>query len=174
MCVQLCPAIYNSRDCSLLSHYIHEISQTRIPEWVAISSFRVSPQPRYWTSQVYPPGRFFTLEPLKEVSEWSESNSVTSDFLRPHGLYSPWNSPGQNTGVGSLSLLQGIFPTQGSKPGLPHFRLILYQLSHREALEEVKDMWIKILWFENIIILRIWFSFLNGQYKWLCLFLISK
>ena len=39
--------------------------------------------------------------------------------LRPHGLYSPWNSPGQNTGVGSLSLLQGIFPTQGPNPGLP-------------------------------------------------------
>ena len=35
-----------------------------------------------------------------------------SDSLRPHGLYSPWNSPDQNTGVGSLSLLQGIFPTQ--------------------------------------------------------------
>ena len=37
--------------------------------------------------------------------------------LRPHGLYSPWNSPGQTTGVGSLSLLQRIFPTQGSNPG---------------------------------------------------------
>ena len=36
-----------------------------------------------------------------------------SDSLRHHGLYSPWNSPGQNTGVGSLSLHQGIFPTQG-------------------------------------------------------------
>ena len=44
---------------------------------------------------------------------------------------SPWNSPGQNTGVGSLSLLQGIFPTQGSNPGLPHCRRILYQLSHK-------------------------------------------
>ena len=43
----------------------------------------------------------------------SESHSVMSDSLRPHGLYSPWNSPGYNTGVGSLSLLQGIFPTQG-------------------------------------------------------------
>ena len=50
-----------------------------------------------------------------------------SDILRPHGLYSPWNSPGQNTGVGSLSLLQGIFPTQG----LPHYRRILYRLSHQ-------------------------------------------
>ena len=54
-----------------------------------------------------------------------------SDSLRPHGLYSPWNSPGQNTGVGSLSLLQGIFPTQGSNPCLPHCRRILYQLSHK-------------------------------------------
>ena len=51
--------------------------------------------------------------------------------LQPSGLYSPWNSPGQNTGVGSLSLLQGIFPTQGSNPGLLHFRQILYLLSHK-------------------------------------------
>ena len=61
----------------------------------------------------------------------SESCSVVSDSLRPHELYSPWNSPGQNTGVGSLSLLQGIFPTQGSNPGFPHCRRILYQLSHK-------------------------------------------
>ena len=46
-------------------------------------------------------------------------------------LYSPWNSPGQNTRVGSRTLLQGIFPTQGSNPGLPHCRRILYQLSHK-------------------------------------------
>ena len=46
-------------------------------------------------------------------------------------LYSPWNSPGQNTGVCSLSLLQEIFPTHGSNPGLPHCRQILYQLSHK-------------------------------------------
>ena len=45
-------------------------------------------------------------------------------------VYSPWNSPGQNTGVGSLSLLQGIFATQGSNPGLLHCRQILYYLSH--------------------------------------------
>ena len=44
--------------------------------------------------------------------------SVVSNCLWPHGLYSPWNSPGQNTGVGSCSLLQGIFPTQGSNPSL--------------------------------------------------------
>ena len=60
-----------------------------------------------------------------------ESCSVMSDSLRPPGLYSPWNSPGQNTGVGSLSLLLGLLPTQGSNPGLPHWRRILYQLSHQ-------------------------------------------
>ena len=63
--------------------------------------------------------------------KWSESHSVVSNSLRPNGLYSSWNSPGQNTGVGSLSLFQGIFPTQGSNPGLPHCRQILYQLSHK-------------------------------------------
>ena len=56
----------------------------------------------------------------------SESFSVMSDSLQPHGLYSPWNPPGQNTGVGSLSLLQGIFPTQGSNPGLLHCGQFLY------------------------------------------------
>ena len=57
--------------------------------------------------------------------------TVVSNSLQPHGLYSPQNSPGQNTGVGSLSLLQGVFPTQGSNPGLPHCRQTLYQLSHQ-------------------------------------------
>ena len=51
--------------------------------------------------------------------------------LQSHGLYSPWNFPGQNTGVGSCSLLQGIFPTQRSNPGLPHCRWVLYQPSHQ-------------------------------------------
>ena len=60
-----------------------------------------------------------------------ESCSVLSDSLWPHGLNSPWNSLGQNIRMGSLSHLQGIFPTQGSNPGLPHCRWILYQLSHK-------------------------------------------
>ena len=60
----------------------------------------------------------------------SEIHSVLSDSLGPHGLYSLRNSPGQNTGVGSLSLLQGIFPTQESNQSLLHFRQILYQLSY--------------------------------------------
>ena len=60
----------------------------------------------------------------------SECRSVVSDSAT-HRLYSSWNSPGQNTRGGSLSLLQGIFTTQGSNPGLYHCRQILYQLSHQ-------------------------------------------
>ena len=60
----------------------------------------------------------------------SESCSVLSDSLQPHGLYTSWNSPGHNTRVGSLFLLQGIFPTQRSNLGIPHCRRILNQLSH--------------------------------------------
>ena len=75
----------------------------------------------------FPP--FHHFPPLLQSE--SEICSVESNSLQPHGLYSLWNSPGQNTRVGSFSLLQGIFPTQGSNPGLPHCRWILYQLSHQ-------------------------------------------
>ena len=68
---------------------------------------------------------------LKYMTLESESRSAMSNSLQPRGLYHPWNSPGQNTGVGSLSFLQGIFPTQGSNPDLPHCSQILYQVSHK-------------------------------------------
>ena len=61
----------------------------------------------------------------------SESCSVISDSLQPQGLYSSWHSPGQNTGMESHSLFQGIFPIQGSNLGLSHCRWIFYQLSHK-------------------------------------------
>ena len=78
-------------------------------------------------------------ETTKTFSE-SESPSVMSDSLWPHGLQPvrllcPWNSSCQNTGgysgVGSCSILQGIFLTQGLNPGLLHCRWILYQLSQQ-------------------------------------------
>ena len=64
---------------------------------------------------------------LTKRGKWHEreSRSVVSNSLWP------WNFPDQNTGVGSLSLLQRISPTQGSNPGLPHCSQILYQLSHK-------------------------------------------
>ena len=51
--------------------------------------------------------------------------------LQPARLLCPWGSPGKSTGVGCHALLQGIFPTQGLNPGLPHCRWILYHLSHQ-------------------------------------------
>ena len=72
-----------------------------------------------------------TKDDFSPASSENESCLVVSDSLRPRGLYRPGNSPCQNTGVGSLSLLQGIFPTQVSNPRLPHHRHILYQVSHK-------------------------------------------
>ena len=85
----------------------------------------------------------------------SENFSVMSDSLQLHGLYGPWNSPGQNTEVGILSLLQGTFPTQGSNPGLPHCRWILYQLSHQGS----PMSWLKLI--KLIVILSVQFSDIN-------------
>ena len=65
------------------------------------------------------------------VKSENENRLVVSNSLQTQRLYCPWNSLGQNTGVGSLSLLQGIFPTQELNPGLPHRRQILYWLSHK-------------------------------------------
>ena len=87
-----------------------------------------------WDSKVYTDvsqGKQASLVEVGVRQSESESRSGVSDSLQAHWLYSPWNSPGQNTGVGNHSLLQGIFPTQGSNPGLPHCRKILYQLSHQ-------------------------------------------
>ena len=62
--------------------------------------------------------------------------SVTSDSLRPHGLQPtrllcPWDFPGNSPGLDCHFPLQGIFPTQGLNPGLPHCRQTLYHLSHQ-------------------------------------------
>ena len=70
--------------------------------------------------------------PLPQLKSESESCSVESWlFATPWTIYSPWNSPSQNTGVGSLSLLQWIFPTQKLNWGLLNCRRSLHQLSHR-------------------------------------------
>ena len=66
------------------------------------------------------------------------SCSVVSNSLRLHGLeparlLCPWDFPGKHTGTDSHSLLQGIFPTQGSNPRLLPWRQILYHLSHQRS-----------------------------------------
>ena len=81
------------------------------------------------------------LCPLK-INMWKfqppkeRSRSVVSDSLRPHGLQltrllRSWDFPDKNTGVGCHFLLQGVFPIQGSNPGLPHCRQTFYHLSHQ-------------------------------------------
>ena len=78
---------------------------------------------------------FFLFWSLLLQWKWKWSCSVVSDSLRPHELLPtrllhPWNCPGKSTGVGCHFLLQGIFLTQGSNPGLLHCRQTLYHLSH--------------------------------------------
>ena len=112
------PTLCDPADCSPPGSSVHGISPARIVEWVVIS--RGFPQ----VSPIA--GRFFTVLATREAQEYSKCKS-----LRVRLLATPWAMwPGQNTGVGSLSLLRGIFPTQGWNTGLPHHRRILYQLSH--------------------------------------------
>ena len=95
-------------------------------------------EPRTETRWVWPANICPSLSTGLHVAvRWwseSESHSAISYSLRPYGLYSPWNSPGKNIGVGSLSLLQEIFPTQGWNSSLLHCRGILYQLSYQVYL----------------------------------------
>ena len=90
--------------CDPMDCTVHGILQARILEWVAFPFSRVSSQPRDWTQVSHIAGGFFTGRAIGKS---------------------------KNTGVGSLSLLQRIFPTQGSNPSLPHCRWILYQLSRK-------------------------------------------
>ena len=91
------------------TYTVHGILRARILEWVAIPFSRGSSQPRDRTQVSCTAGRFFT--------SWATSKS-------------------KDTGVGSHSLLQGIFQAQGWNPGLPHCRRILYQLSQRGSPRE--------------------------------------
>ena len=114
---QSCLTLCNRMNCSPPGSSVHGTLQARILEWVAISFSHTV-------------GRFFTIWATAREDQVKVIQS--SQLFATHGLYSPWSSPGQNTGVASHSLLQGIFPTQGSNPGLLHCRQVPYQL--REAL----------------------------------------
>ena len=77
----------------------------------------------------------------KRVSHSVVSNSLRPNRLWPTRLLCPWDSPGKNTGVGSHSLLQGIFPTQDSNPSFQHCRQILYHLSHTREVPISSITW---------------------------------
>ena len=103
---QSCPILCNPTDCSLPGSSVHGILQARILEWVAFPFSRGSSQ--------YNPG-------IKPRSPTLRVDSLPCE---------PPRKP-RNTGMGSLFLLQGNFPTQESNRGLLHCRQIIYQLSYQ-------------------------------------------
>ena len=122
---QLCPTLSDSMDCSLPGSSIHGIFQAKV-------NFEGS-----------------NADPDIYVLMWceSESLSVVSDSLwpqrlQPARLLCPRNSPGKNNGVANCSFRQGILPTQGSNPGLPHCRWILYRLSHHRGPRKLE--WVSL------------------------------
>ena len=136
MPAQSCPTLCNPMGSSPPGSSVHGIFPARTLGWVAICSSRGPSKPRDWTCISCGVRRVTCIKNvikplLHHEVKWSEIHSIVSNSLWFRGLYSPLDSPGQNTGVGSLSLLQSIFPTQGLNPGLPHWRWILYQLSHK-------------------------------------------
>ena len=105
---QSCLTLCDPMDCSLPVFFVHGMLQARILEWVGLKKWK-----------------------------WKSLRCV--QLFWPHGLLPdillcPWNSPGQNTGVGIHSLLQGIFPTKGSNPGFPDCKWIRYHMSHQGSL----------------------------------------
>ena len=107
---QSCPTLCDPMDC-----IVHRIMQARILEWVANTGMG-----SHWGSSQ--PG----IKP--------RSPTLQADSLRAE----PQRKP-KNTGVGSLSLLQWIFPTQESNWGLLHCRWILYQLCYQGRLTCIKS-----------------------------------
>ena len=77
----------------------------------------------------------FTKHSSRRTMKWSEMKSLSHvrlfATLWTVTLLCPWDSPGKSTGVGCHFLLQEIFSTQGSNPGLPHCRQMLYHMSHQ-------------------------------------------
>ena len=112
----------------------------------------------HWSGLPFP-------SPMHESEKWKWSRSVVSDSSRPHGLQptrllSPWNFPGKSTGAGCHFLLQGIFLTQGSNPGLPHCSQMLLP---SEPLGKSKQA--KYLYIENykILLKNLKKSQINGK-----------
>ena len=142
--VRLC----DTMDCSPPGSSVHGILQARVLEWIAMPSSRGSSRPRDGTQVSCTAGRFFSIWTTKEalrpftpilfplsLKVWhihlvkmkvdqSCPTVCNSMDYKVHGIL-------QNTVERSFSLLQGIFPTQGSNLGLLHCRWILYQLSHK-------------------------------------------
>ena len=90
----------------------------------------------------------FQLEPSEKKVKMRVTQSCPPLCNPMTRLLCPWKSPSKSTGMDAHSLLQGIFPTQGSNRGLLHSRQILYRLSHQESLVDPRsclNLWPDIL-----------------------------
>ena len=132
---QSCLTLWDPTD-----YTVHGILQASILEWVGFSFSRGSSQPRNRTGISCIAGRFFTSWATREANiilkvKLKVIQSCLWDSLRPHRLYSPWNSPGQNTGVGTFPLSRGSSPprdrTQVSHIAGRFFYLLSYKGSPR-------------------------------------------
>ena len=133
VCVPSCLSrirLCDPMDHSLPGSSVRGILRARILEWIAMPSSRVSSWPRDPTciSYISGTGRWALY---RQCHHSVMSDSLLTPGLQLARLLYPWNSPGKNTGVGSHSLVQGIFPSQGSNLGLLQSRQILYHLSHQ-------------------------------------------
>ena len=116
-------SIWPSQTISISWHYIHSLPSTN-------AALLIHNQPSIHLDSFFS----VTMMYLSLVKSESVSCSVLSDSLRPHEpsrLLCPWNFLGKKNGVGSHSILQGIFPTQALNLGLLHCRQILYHLCHQ-------------------------------------------
>ena len=91
------------------------------------------------------------LQPRVQREGVSWSDTLWSHGLSLGRLLCSWNSPGKNTGAGGHSLLQGIFPTQGSNLGLLRCGQILYHLSHQG-----NPGWSTAIWMQEMLLLIRW------------------
>ena len=122
---QSCPTLCEPMDCSLLCSSVHGIFQARELEWVAISFSRGFSSPRDRTQVSRTVGRHFTIWATRDSK--NKNISLSCFFGREYG---------KDTGVGCHSLLQELFPTQGLNLGLPHYRQMVYCLSHQGSQEK--------------------------------------
>ena len=116
------PGLLQSMGCQRVGHDFGTEQQSFLSLWLCL---RIKLTWNGLTGEKH--ANLLTFKYLWKWKSWS----CVQLFVSPYSL---WNSPGQNTGVDSLSILQGIFPTQRSNPRFPHCKWILYQLSHKGSL----------------------------------------
>ena len=112
LCIWLCQVLAVAR-CLFSCSHAGSSSLTRDQSWAPYAG-NVESQPLDHQGSLGCLSQ--SLFPCSQPTKWSESRSVVSDSLRPHGPYSPWNSPGQNTGVGKPFPSPGDLPNPAMEP----------------------------------------------------------